>query len=195
MLIKLFSYTSIFIVFTFASLRYLEHDHTFTKEILSNLKVIAPILSTAFVGFILYVKNTLKELGKLDRLRSHEVKIVMNFSSRCNTQLWINVSFYAFVLFYGIILPFITFSEESYKNIAVSIFFGLLFLEIASLFGVYKLDKSIIEFQAYIMIRAKKIEEKNAALAELNKDCEFSESDKAYFNKRKNIINNDKSTL
>lgn len=170
---------------------YLALDSTpdFTITLSSNLKFIAPLAFTCFAGFIFYVKGTLKDLSKLEKLRSRELILIGEFTKKCNSSLWKTASFYALTLLYGIILSFLVSSHTPFNTFLVSIFIVLFISEIISLFNLYVIDKDILTFQSFIAIRAKKIEEKNSALAELKKECQYRDKDIEYFKKQRSVCN------
>ncbi|WP_409010986.1 hypothetical protein [Aeromonas salmonicida] len=155
----------------------------------SNLKFIAPLAFTCFSGFIFYVKGTLKDLSKLEKLRSRELILISDFTKACNSNLWKTASFYALTLFYGLILSFLISSYSPFNALLVSIFITLFITEILSLLSLYTIDKDILTFQSYIAIRAKKIEEKNLALAELKKEYQYRDKDINYFRKQRGVCN------
>lgn len=170
---------------------YLVLDSTpdFTIILAGNLKFIAPLAFTCFAGFIFYVKGTLKDLSKLEKLRSRELILIGDFTKKCNSSLWKTASFYALTLLYGLILSFLISDHTAFNVFLVSIFIILFISEIISLFSLYTIDKDILTFQSYIAIRAKKIEEKNSALSALKKECHYRDKDIDYFKKQRTVCN------
>lgn len=77
------------------------------------------------------------------------------------------------------------FENPVFQAFNVSIFLGLLAVEFLTLIATFKLDQEINQFNSFIQVRAKKIEEKEAALDLLKADDAFSETDLEHFKKRR----------
>lgn len=180
-------YITFFILSGLSAYYVLDGSPDVVIEVIKSLRFVAIVCSTFFIGLILFVKTTLKDLGKLEKLRSSELKIINEFVDTCNNKIWLQVSFYGIVFLYGLALTVVPFESEQYRLINVAIFLGLFFVEIATLISTYNLDRSIAQFQSYIQLRAKKIAEKDAALEMLDKDNSFSERDLEHFKKRRKV--------
>lgn len=185
MLTKTKIYITVFALVTFVSYWCLYGKTDLLGEIVKNMRFIAMACSIFFSGLILYVKNSLKDLGKLDKLRSKELVTISNFTNECHKRIWGQIVFYAFVFVYALIMAVWVFESPVYQALNVSIFLGLLIVEFLTLIATFKLDQEINQFNSFIQVRAKKVEEKEAALELLKADDNFSEKDLEHFKKRR----------
>ncbi|WP_318515263.1 hypothetical protein [Photobacterium leiognathi] len=188
-MLKKFVYLVVFwIGFTFAFFK-LNGDTRLVTIYIENLRWLTTLCTAVFGSCILYVKNSLKDLPKIDKIRSSELNIVKNFSSYINKRIWLQLVFYAFVFVYGIILSLASFESPITAVIHLSIVSGLLLLELATLYNTYLIDNNIMNFLSEMQLRALKIKEKEEALKVLSADEEYSNEDIEYFKKMRNKIN------
>lgn len=188
MLKKSLLYIIVFLLSAYLAYVLFGRMHGLADSFVSDLRIITTICTTFFSGLILFVKTALKDLVKLDKLRSTEIKLVGEFTQFCTDRIWRQISFYALVFLYGLIISFYPFESFHLKIINLSIIIGLLAIEVLTLLSTYSIDRSIVRFNSYITFRAKKIDEKENAIKELEKDQTFSSTDMEHFVKRHNVI-------
>ncbi|WP_172558134.1 hypothetical protein [Vibrio fluvialis] len=182
-------YVTIFVAVSFVSYMYLYDKQPLVKDVIANTRYITMATSIFFLGLVLYVKTFLKDLGKGDNLTSKELKIVTQFTAACHTKIWLQVTFYAFLFLYAMLIGILKIESELKLVLLLSFLFGGLAVAIGTLISTYVLDRNITHFQSFIALRAKKLEEKNAALELLMKEESFSDIDLEHFRKRRTVSN------
>ena len=139
-------------------------------------------LLTPLVTYAWYLKGKFGKIIDNEGLDSFETSRLSIKTSLFIKKIWLWVIYYlcsgAVILLFNILKD-----DTDYSRFLGSLSIALLFIALLSAISLRDFDVALSELKAAIIIRRKKNEEKEAMLKLLNKDDEFSQKEKDYFNR------------